>query len=166
MAPTPHPHFAGFRDFLAARIGNPAGADEILRHTLPDALREAGEPHGETNLALWFRAVLRRALIDHVRTLEPAAAREAAWRAATAAPADSDDDAVRFCVDSVIATLPPCDAALLHLVDLDGASMEAAAATLDISTETANIVLPRARSEFRSQLESFLEDCAASPSLN
>ncbi|HVU24449.1 MAG TPA: RNA polymerase sigma factor [Opitutus sp.] len=155
-----------FRNLVATRLGNPAGADELLQNTLPRALREAAADATDANLARWLRHVLLRAVVDHVRSLEPAALREAAWLAASSAPADADEDIIDRCVEALIATLPPRHAVLLHLIGLDGISVAAAADLLGVSPETVTADLPGAHREFRNQLEAFFRACACTPSLN
>ena len=165
MPPRFNPNCARFRDLIASRLGDASGADDLLQNSLPRALRETDDDT-DANLATWLRHLLLRAVVDHVRALEPAALREAAWLAASTAPVMTDDDAINRCVESLLAALPPRQAVLLHLVGLDGISVPAAATLLDLSPEAASAALPAARREFRAQLEAFFRACARPPSLN
>jgi len=154
---------ARFRAYLVARVGHEAEADDFLQNSLLKAMRSVGEVHDEARLTEWFFKVLRRAVVEHVRSRPSAAARERAWHAATAASPATDEHAINRCIEALIATLKPRHAALLHLIELDGTSVWTAATALGITANSAWVTLHRARTQLRAKLESFCRECVQEP---
>jgi len=156
-----------FKAFLTARLGgNEADAEDVLQHSLVKALRHAGELRDFDSLTAWFHQLLRHAIVDHVRSRQAAAAREQAWTETLAVNALEDERLVCRCYASLLPTLKPRHATVLHLVELDGVSLAAAAVALEVTANHAGVLLHRARAELRSALEAFCGDCARTACLD
>lgn len=150
-----------FKAFLAARLGgNVADAEDVLQHSLAKAVRQAGDLRDGENLTAWFYQILRRAIVDHVRSRRAAATREAAWLQLESVHALDDERAVCRCFEGLLPTLAPRHAMLLHLVELDGISVTAGAVSVGVTANHASVLLHRARAELRAALEAFCGPCA------
>lgn len=155
-----------FKAFLINRVGSVADAEDILQNGLIKGLKHAGEVQDNAKFSAWFYQLLRRAVVDHVRSRTSATSRELAWSAANAASTEDDEREICRCFEALIPTLKPKHAALLRLVELDGQSVATAAAALGITANSASVTLHRARAELRAQLEAFCRDCAKSACLD
>jgi RNA polymerase sigma-70 factor (ECF subfamily) len=109
---------------------------------------------------------LRHAVIDHYRSQGAQQRRHDALgtllsqlqKDTTIPP--SWEPQICSCLGGIIDTLKPQHAALLRRVDLEGQSVQAAAAELGLTSNHASVTLHRARKDLRSRLETFCGDCA------
>lgn len=150
-----------FKAFLTTRLGNAADAEDLLQASLARAFTQAHEVRDDTKITAWFFQLLRRALIDHVRSRRAARTRELAWSTdAALAPAAAEERAFCHCFAPLLATLKPRQAALLRTVDLNGEPVQAAAHALGLTPNQASVTLHRARRELRTRLQTFCGTCA------
>jgi RNA polymerase sigma factor (sigma-70 family) len=157
---------AQFKAFLVSRLGNDADAEDVLQNGLVKALEHATELQDDTKLVPWFYQVLRRSIIDHVRSRHSAVARDQRWTEDMTALAPEDERAICGCVNSLMDDLKPRQAALIRRVDLEGESVADAASLLGMTPNSASVALHRARAELRERLEDFCRDCAKGDCLN
>lgn len=150
-----------FKAFLTMRLGgDEAAAEDLLQNSLAKAIQRADDLDDVTNLTAWFYQLLRHAIVDHVRARRAAEARESAWAELQSANALDDERVVCRCFESLLPTLKPRHAMLLHLVELDGTSVTAAAIALGVTANHASVLLHRARAELRAALETFCGACS------
>jgi RNA polymerase sigma-70 factor (ECF subfamily) len=150
-----------FKGFLTARLGgDETAAEDLLQNSLVKAIHRADDLRDSTHLTAWFYQLLRRAIVDHLRSRQATRAREAAWVELESAAALGDERAVCRCFESLLPTLKPRHAMLLHLVELDGTSVLAAAVALGVTANHASVLLHRARAELRAALEAFCGACS------
>jgi RNA polymerase sigma factor (sigma-70 family) len=153
-----------FLDFLAARVGSRADAEEILQDAFVRGLQKASAIRDEESAVAWFYRLLRNAVTDYYR-------RAAAGKKALAAHArevsaadpgfEADlERAVCACVNDLIPVLKPEYADLIRRVDLGGAEVASAAGALGISPGNARVRLHRARTALRGELERSCRTCA------
>lgn len=150
-----------FRHFLVGRVGTETEAADFLANSFIRAIRCTGTSDDRALLSTWLAEVLGRAVSEHLRNRRTRAAREHAWTMATAAVPADDERAIRSCIVRLIPTLPPSSAAMLQLVELNGASLWTAAVALGIDANAAWNRLRRGRTVFRLRLEYFCRDCVA-----
>jgi RNA polymerase sigma factor (sigma-70 family) len=60
-------HHSEFLRFIAARVGEPAAAEDILQSAYVKALEHGSQLRGEESVVAWFYRILRNAIIDHYR---------------------------------------------------------------------------------------------------
>jgi RNA polymerase sigma factor (sigma-70 family) len=157
---------AQFKAFLVSRLGNDADAEDVLQNGLIKALEHASELRDDTKLVPWFYQVLRRAMIDHIRSRNSAVALDQRWTEDMSALAPDEERAVCSCLGSLVDELKPRQAALVRQVELEGESVSDAASSLGMTANSASVALHRARAELRSKLEQFCRDCAKGGCLN
>lgn len=156
-----------FKAFLVARVGSEAEADDILQNGLVKALNSADTLHDDARLTGWFYQLLRNAVIDHYRARAAGQRRDDALGTLVsrlgedlaAAPAEWEPQ-VCACLGRVVDSLKPRHAALLRRVELEGASVQAAARELGLTPNNASVTLHRARAELREKLRAFCGACA------
>ena len=153
-------HRKAFKAFLVSRVGNEADAEDLLQNGLVKALDRAGDVKDGEKAVAWFYQILRRVIIDHVRSRNAATTREQQW-AAEAATLAEDVEAERqicACFDRLLPTLKPTHAELIRRVELQGEPVARAAAALGLTANHASVTLHRARGELRAKLLSFCGD--------
>lgn len=163
---------AAFRSFLAARVGNDAEAEDLLQNGLVKALQRTGEVRDSEKMIPWFYQLLRNTIIDHYRSAGAARRRHDALGTLVSALEEDVATSTTFeakictCMDALVKTLPPAQAALLRRVDLDGVAVQDAARELGLTPNNASVTLHRARRNLKAKLEQFCGDCAAGACLD
>jgi len=157
-----------FHAFLTARLGgNHADAEDVLQHGFTKAIASAGTLREDERLVPWFYQLLRHALIDHIRARRAAADREHRWADDTLGLASTE--ATRHlcrCLEPLVATLPPVQAALVRRAELGNESVSTVAVSLGLTPNAASVALHRARATLRAKLVSFCGDCASGACLD
>jgi RNA polymerase sigma-70 factor (ECF subfamily) len=152
-----------FLGFLRRRLGTEEAARDLLQAAYLKALEKAATVRDEESTVAWFYRVLRNALVDVRRrqgTEQQALERE--QQEAGAAAQDVDlHRAICACVGGVLDALKPEYAALVRLVDLDGATVPDAASELGITANNAGVRLHRARAALRDKLREVCGACAS-----
>lgn len=145
-----------FRAFLAARVQNPADAEEILQTAFLKALQKRATIRDDESLVAWFYRLLRNAVIDYYRH------RGAEGRGLARATGLVDDigelepdveRAICRCMHDLLPTLKEDYATLLRRVDLGDASIAQVAAEWGTTSNSVRVKLHRARAAMRKQLE-------------
>lgn len=154
-------HRDAFKAFLTSRVGNEADAEDLLQNGLVKALGRADEIKDGEKVVGWFYQLLRNAIVDHVRSRNAAAERDARWAAdaATLANDEETNQQICACLERLLPTLKPIHAQLLRRVELESESVTEAAANLGMTPNNASVTLHRARNELRTKLVSFCGDC-------
>jgi DNA-directed RNA polymerase specialized sigma24 family protein len=101
-------HHSEFLPFIAARVGEPAAAEDILQSAYVKAL-EHSQLRDEESVAAWFYPILRNAIIDHYRR---GSARSKAHElfgaeAPTSYEAELEQKVCAVAVGTIIADRPP-----------------------------------------------------------
>jgi RNA polymerase sigma-70 factor (ECF subfamily) len=149
-----------FLGFLTARLGGDrAEAEDLLQHGLAKAFATAPQLRDEERLVPWFYQLLRHALIDRVRSRRSAAAREHEWTAQHLSAPETHRQ-LCACLEPLLATLPPKQAALVRRCELGEESVSHVAPSLGLSPGAASVALHRARAALREKLRAFCGDCA------
>ena len=152
-----------FLGFLRARLGTPDAAEDVLQDAYVKALQGADAIRDGESAVAWFWRVLRNAVTDVYRHRSAEArARDQVQRWAEAdAPREPElRDAICRCVDGVLGTLKPEQAALVRRVDLEGAPVPEAARAEGITPNNAGVRLHRARAALRERLQQTCGACA------
>jgi len=154
-----------FFEFLARRVGDREAAEDILQAALLRATERASELHAHESITAWFYRVLRNAVVDHFRARARAGERTEAYvrevtgfHSAEMEPA-FEAEACR-CLVSLVDTLKPEYADVLHRVELDGMSVKDYADAREITANLAGVRAFRARNALRRQLIACCGGCA------
>lgn len=150
-----------FLAFLRKQGASADQAEDLLQAALERGLEPWSSPPSAESIVPWFYRVLRNALIDQSRRAS-AAGRALARYANELPDAETPTEARRVCTctRTVLASLKPEYARLVELVDVAGASVEAAAAQAGITPNNAYVRLHRARKALRERLEEMCGACA------
>jgi RNA polymerase sigma-70 factor (ECF subfamily) len=153
-----------FVAFLERRLGRRDAAEDILQAVYLKAVESSASIEREESAVAWFYRLLRNALIDWRRRAgaEGRAMERHGREGAAFAEEESEalEGAVCRCVNALIPTLKPEYAAVVRLVDLEGAGVQEAAAVAGITANNLSVRLHRARAALRKQLERTCGTCA------
>lgn len=146
-----------FTAFARKRLGDPDLAVEAVQESFLKALSRSGQLLDEEKATAWFYRILRNAIVDLHRR------RGTAPLADEAEPAAVAEDAATACrcVARLVDELPAASARALRLVDLEGASIEAAAAAEGITPGNLKVRRHRAREQLRELVHATCRACAA-----
>ncbi len=134
-----------------------AEADDVLQVATMRAAEHVADLEDPDKVRPWLFRIVRNTIID--------AKRAAASRARLIETRDDVDveapiaDASCRCSVQLVQTLPDSQSAILSLVDLGDASLQEAAAALEITVNNATVRLHRARKALRERLK---EHCGVS----
>lgn len=156
---TEHERFAAF---VRRRLKDPSQADDVLQTAYARVLAKDAGPRDRTRVTAWFFRVLRRTLLDHLRS-ESSERRRVEARGRMARLSERDETSLRAavceCVSSLLPTLKPEHADLLRRVELEGTSVRAAADALGISPNNAAVRVHRARKALAERLKAVCGAC-------
>lgn len=156
-----------FRAFVVSRLGNEAEADDLLQNSLIKALRSADTVRDDEKLTAWFHQILRRAIVDHIRSRAAARTRDDAWAAQERLESDHEAErSICGCFEALLPNLKPREAELLCRVELQNESVADAAQALGITPNNAGVILHRARRALRDKLVAFCGSCAGAACLD
>ena len=160
--------------------GDPEEAADALQDALVAAFRRAESYRGDAAVTTWLHRIVVNAALDRlrrrrVRTAEPLpddpdeAAGSGALRAGGDRPDDPADLAVladrRRAVLGALGTIPPEQRAALVLVDMEGHSVEQAAAILGVPPGTVKSRCSRGRARLLPMLEELRGNQEAAPAV-
>lgn len=136
-------------------------AEDLLQSALARWMEPWTTPPAAESVVPWFYRVLRNALIDQARR-SAAAGRALERYAHEASDVETPIEPRRVCncTRRVLGSLKPEYAQLIQWVDVNGSSVEDAAARAGIHANNAYVRLHRARKALRDRLESVCGDCA------
>jgi RNA polymerase sigma-70 factor (ECF subfamily) len=143
-----------FLAFLRPGVRRPEDAEEILQTAFVRASEKEATIRDDENAVAWFYRLLRNALVDYYRrnAVEQRAIETLAHDAETTVEPDELNAVVCACMHDLIPTLKPEYAELLKRVDLEGATVPAAADELNITANNAGVRLHRARQALKVRL--------------
>ena len=154
-------HLDAFIGFARSRSGDPELAADLVQECLMKALKSDNVPVEAEGAVTWFYRVLRHALIDaHRRRTTREQALEKLAHELPEAASPEDEKALCQCVMKLLPALPPADAELLRVIDLESGSVTALAQATDQRVNTLNVRLLRARRKLREQVERTCRACA------
>lgn len=156
-----------FHRFVASRIGDDATAEDLFQESLLRALEQGSKLRRGESAVAWFYRVLRHAIFDHFRRKGAESRRakklladmQAREEDVAAQPADWDA-AVGACFRGLIPALKPRYAEVIRRVDLRGESKLVVGRDLKLTRATMDVLLHRARSALRRQLEILCRACS------
>lgn len=148
--------------FVRSRTRSTADADDVVQLALLRALEKQGTLSDPSKLRAWVYTITRRALIDHARK----SGRELLTDAGDLPEKDLRQGAPQVtlgdvehpcaCALDLTNSLPPGQANLIRLVDIEEHSLKDAAARMSATKNATTVRLHRARQNLREKL---LEHC-------
>ncbi len=137
--------------FIAARIGNPADAEDVLQDVLVRAVAGLEQLKDAARLHAWLYGIARNAIIDHYRRSGRAPARADVDIAALPAAEPEEDGAAGLlqCLEPMLRGLDDRDREVLELADRDGVSQKDLVERLGLSYSGAKSRVQRARARLR-----------------
>lgn len=178
-------HQASMRRIARMYVSTDALADEVVQEAWVGVLKGLPRFEARSSLSTWIFRILTNVAKTRgarERRTVPFAAlggddgpsvedrrfggEESAWPGHWAVPPRPwEDPERRLCsleardeLRAAIATLPPAQQAVLTLRDVEGLSAEEVCGLLDLSPVNQRVILHRARSRVRANLERYLED--------
>jgi RNA polymerase sigma-70 factor (ECF subfamily) len=154
-------HHSEFLRFIAARVGEPAAAEDILQSAYVKALEHGSQLRDEESVAAWFYRILRNAITDHYRR---GSARSKAYElfgaeAPTSYEAELEQKTCA-CIRDVIGELKTEYREAIERVDLAGESVESFAQLQNTTANNASVRLHRARKAVAKKLVQVCGVCA------
>lgn len=152
-----------FLAFLERRVGDRDAAEEILQAAFVRGVERAGDIRNEERAVAWFYRILRRAVVDHWRSLAAerrgveALARELHGQTE---PAPEVAGELCRCFEPLLGTLKPEHEEIVRRVDLEEMRPVDFAARAGITANHAMVRLHRARRELRRQMSLSCRTCA------
>jgi len=170
----------GMRRLALTFVRTPALADEVVQEAWLGVLKGLARFEGRSSLKTWIYTIVANV----ARTRAVREARSIPLSSLAPAEADDDDAAVdpdrfagdghwarpiepwrevldaeaRSVIDAAIATLPPQQAQVIELRDIEGWSSVEVRNVLNLSETNQRVLLHRARSKVRAALEEYLRD--------
>jgi RNA polymerase sigma-70 factor (ECF subfamily) len=163
--------------FAAARVRDPAIAEDLVQETFLGALKSKGAFAGRSNERAWLFGILRNKLVDYYRRQrrevsfgedEPFVpgdgfiqdgVRKGSWDPRWAPKAwETPDESLskkefQAVLQNCMSRLPDRMADLFKMREIDGISFEQICRDLEVSTNHASVLLHRARMSLRRCLE-------------
>jgi RNA polymerase sigma factor (sigma-70 family) len=154
-------HHSEFLGFIAARVGGPAAAEDILQSAYVKALEHGSQLRDEESVLAWFYRILRNAIIDHYR--RRSARSKAHELFAAEAPASYEvelEQKLCACIGDVIGDLKTEYREAIEHVDLAGESVESFAQLQNTTANNVSVRLHRARKVAATKLIQVCGACA------
>lgn len=143
-----------FRAFARKRLGDPELAADAVQESFRRALAKIDQLDDDERLVAWFFRILRNVIADLASRRTTSALADD-----LAAPAEEHAAACR-CVARLIDDLPGDFAQALRSVELEGKSMDEAAADAGISVANLKVRRFRARAQLRDLVDQTCRMCA------
>jgi RNA polymerase sigma-70 factor (ECF subfamily) len=144
--------------FIARRVPDRDGAEDILQEVLLRIHRHAGELENSAAVSAWIHQVARNAIADHYRRAAVRREQPSGIELDRPAPAASESAAgenrseLAECLRPLVQRLDSPYREAITLTELDGVTQVAAAAQLGISTSGMKSRVQRARAQLRDML--------------
>jgi len=148
-----------FVAFARKRTGDPDLAADAVQESFLKAMAKIDQLEDEERVDAWFYRILRNVIVDLQRARSQRATDSAATDEVTATT--EDQATACACVAALVDDLQPAYARALRIVDLEGVSIEAAAAAEGITPGNLKVRRHRAREELRSLVQATCKMCAA-----
>jgi RNA polymerase sigma-70 factor (ECF subfamily) len=130
------------------RLPTEADAEDVVQGAMMRAAAHAGALEDPARVGPWFGRILRRSIADFYRSRRPDAVSDSSELEALAEPVEPRHTPCP-CALRLMHDLRPAYAEVLRLVDVEGRSVDEAAAGLQISPANAHVRLHRARHALR-----------------
>ena len=154
-------HHSEFLRFIAARVGEPAAAEDILQSAYVKALEHGSQLRDEESVVAWFYRILRNAIIDHYRRGSARSKAHELFGAETPTSYEAElEQRVCACIGDVISDLKTEYREAIEHVDLAGESVESFAKLQNTTANNASVRLHRARKAVAKQLVQVCGVCA------
>jgi RNA polymerase sigma factor (sigma-70 family) len=154
-------HHSEFLRFIAARVGEPAAAEDILQSTYVKALEHGSQLRGEESVVAWFYRILRNAIIDHYRRGSARSKAHGLFGAEARTSYEVElEQKICACIGDVIGGLKTEYRKAIEHVDLAGESVESFAQLQNTTANNASVRLHRARKAVAKQLVQVCGVCA------
>jgi RNA polymerase sigma-70 factor (ECF subfamily) len=134
-------------------LGNPDDAADALQDALLSAYRGAAGFRGNSAVTTWLHRIVVNACLDFARRKAVRPTQPLLEDPATSAPDTISSHETALAVLAALRTLPTEQAAAVVLVDIEGFSVDEAAAILDVPTGTVKSRCARARARLAQQLQ-------------
>lgn len=154
-------HHSEFLRFIAARVGEPAAAEDILQSAYVKALERGSQLRGEESVVAWFYRILRNAIIDHYRRGSARSKAHELFGAETPTSYEVElEKKICACIGDVVGDLKTEYREAIKHVDLAGESVESFAQLQNTTANNASVRLYRARRAVAKQLVQVCGACA------
>jgi RNA polymerase sigma factor (sigma-70 family) len=148
-----------FVAFARKRTGDPDLAADAVQESFLKAMAKIDQLEDEERVDAWFYRILRNVIVDLQRARSQ---RPTDSGASDDLAAVTEDQATACaCVTALVDDLPPAYARALRTVDLEGVSIEDAAAAEGITPGNLKVRRHRAREELRGLVQATCKMCAA-----
>jgi RNA polymerase sigma-70 factor (ECF subfamily) len=141
--------------FIAARVADPATAEDILQDVFLKIQNRLGQLQDPTKLQGWLYLVARNAIIDHHRTRKETIELPESLPAEPPVP-DGEIEELKAAFRRLISTLPEPYRQALVLTEFEGLTQKQMAERLGISLSGAKSRVQRGREQLKQML---LERC-------
>lgn len=142
-----------FLQFLRARVGDPATAEDILQAAYLKALEHGAQLRQAESSVAWFYRILRNAIVDHYRGQAAQSRAMTQWAAEWNEAYEPGLKAeVCSCILEALTALKPEYRIAIEQVDLGDESVEAFARAQRTTPNNASVRLHRARKAVARQI--------------
>lgn len=142
-----------FLQFMRARIGDPATAEDILQAAYVKAIERGAQLRAKESSVAWFYRILRNAIIDHYRQQAARSRAMDTWAAEWSEAYEPKLKAeVCACILEAVSALKPEYRVAIEQVDLGEQSVEAFAQAQRTTANNASVRLHRARKAVAKQI--------------
>ncbi len=148
-----------FVAFARKRTGDPDLAADAVQESFLKAQAKIGQLEDEERVDAWFYRILRNVIIDLQRARSQQPTDISAIDELVSVPEDKATACA--CVAALVDELAPAYARALRSVDLEGATIEEAAAAEGITPGNLKVRRHRAREELRVLVQATCKMCAA-----
>jgi RNA polymerase sigma-70 factor (ECF subfamily) len=154
-------HHSEFLGFIAARVGEPAAAEDILQSAYVKALEHGSQLRDEESVVAWFYRILRNAIIDHYRRGSARSKAHELFGAEAPTSYEAElEQKVCACIGDVIGDLKTEYREAIERVDLAGESVESFAQLQNTTANNASVRLHLARKAAAKKLVQVCGVCA------
>lgn len=154
-------HHSKFLRFIAARVGEPAAAEDILQSAYVKAMEHGSQLRGEESAVAWFYRILRNAIIDHYRRGSALSKAHELFGVEASTSYELElEQKVCACIGDVLGDLKTEYREAIEHVDLAGESVESFAQRQDSTANNVSVRLHRARKAVAKRLVQVCGVCA------
>jgi RNA polymerase sigma-70 factor (ECF subfamily) len=147
----------GLRQFIRARITDPAAAEDVLHNVFAKFQSRIDEFRDRAKVEGWLFRVARNAVIDHYRTQKPTVRLSDSTPVELSATDDLEIEELHVHLREIIDRLPKQYREAFVLTALEGLSQTKLAERLGISISGAKSRVQRARAQFKEMLLGFCQ---------
>jgi RNA polymerase sigma factor (sigma-70 family) len=154
-------HHSEFLRFIAARVGEPAAAEDILQSAYVKALERGSQLRDEESVVASFYRILRNAIVHHYRRGSARSKGHELFGAETPTSYEVElEKKICVCIGDVIGDLKTEYREAIEHVDLAGESVESFAQRQNTTANNTSVRLHRARRAVAKQLVQVCGVCA------